>query len=153
MTASAGCEVENTAAQPPGVAATAAAMAFRPAASQPSSACATMTRPSTRGARRHEIGRHLTGQLLLQPRAPCVPSVLFSLCSRSMAGASSTGDTESTRLVAASASRHSRSWASARPPQRNSTRVPPLNFSQPVTLMRPMPPVRATCVPPHADRS
>ena len=42
---------------------------------------------------------------------------------------------------------------SARPPHWNSTRVPPLNFSQPVTAMTPMPPVRATCVPPQADRS
>ena len=55
--------------------------------------------------------------------------------------------------VAARASRQSRKRARARPPHRNSTRVPPLNFSQPVTAMTPMPPVRATCVPPQADRS
>ncbi len=80
-------------------------------------------------------------------------SALFSPCSRSMAGASSIGETDSRRLVAASASRHSRIRARARPPHWNSTRVPPLNFSQPVTAMMPMPPVRATWVPPHADRS
>ena len=38
-------------------------------------------------------------------------------------------------------------------PHRNSTREPPWNFSQPPIAMMPIAPVRATWVPPHADRS
>ena len=66
---------------------------------------------------------------------------------------SSPGITESIRTLAATASRSDRNRASARPPQTNSTRCPPLNFSDEAVAMTPMAPVRATCVPPHAERS
>ena len=54
---------------------------------------------------------------------------------------------------AATPSRSVGSAASARPPQTNSRRLPPLNRSHAVAAMMPMAPVRDTCVPPHADRS
>ena len=53
----------------------------------------------------------------------------------------------------ATASRKVRRNSSARPPQTNSTRMPPANFSADSTAITPMLPVRETCVPPHADRS
>ena len=151
-TTSAGCETDTTARLTPAWVAAAAATAFNPAASHPSSTWATTTRPFTRAPAATSSRATCPASCSCRVR-PLRLSILFSACSRSIAGASSPGDTDSARFVAESASRHSRTSARARPPQRNSTRVPPLNFSQPVTAITPMPPVRVTCVPPQADRS
>ena len=68
-----------------------------------------------------------------------------------MPAGSSPGSTESSRTLAATLSPSAWKPSSARPPHRNSRRVPPLNFSAAATAITPMPPVRDTCVPPRAD--
>ena len=62
-------------------------------------------------------------------RAFVLRSSFPSCCSFSTAAGSSSGSTESTRTEPATASRSSRTTRSARPPQTNVTREPPLNFS------------------------